>query len=221
MKFKALFCIVSQVSVLLPIIAGWVYYKNLTYPFRILFYFFLLCIGFEIQATVAKNIYNNNMPGLHLFSIVQFLFFSTIYYYGFERSNIVRRVIFFNGIVAFIIAVIDAIFIDGITHTNTISRSYTGICMVIYTLIYLYQLFDTHHDNRYAPMFWLTIAALVYFANNFLYFTIRRYLLINARTLETIPYYLYLSFNIIAHFLYAQSFRCFRKWKMESSSTTL
>jgi hypothetical protein len=213
-----MFAIVSQVSLLLPIIAGWVYYRKLTSPFRVLFYFFLLCIGFEIQAAATRIIYNNNMPGLHLFSVVQFLVFSTVYYQHFSAQIVLRRLIFINAVIAFIIALADALFIDGIMNSNTLSRSYAAVSMVVYTLIYLYQLFQQEpiHNNRYDSMFWFTIAVLIYFGNNWLYFMLRRYLLANAREIETLSYYLYLSLNIIAHFLYAQSFRCFREWKTES-----
>lgn len=218
MSFIDLFVLVSQASVLLPIIVGWVYYKKLTLPFRLLFFYFLLCIGFEILAAATRIIYNNNMPGLHLYSIVQFLAFSTVYYYHFSERGVMRRVLLVNAVFAFIIALADALFIDGIMNSNTISRSYTAASMVVYTLIYFYQLFqqDTKHINRYDPIFWFTTAAIIYFGNNLLYFMLRRYLLANAREIETLSYYMYLSLNIIAHFLYAQSFRSLSKWKTES-----
>ncbi len=218
MSFIDLFVLVSQASVLLPIIVGWVYYKKLTLPFRLLLFYFLICIGFEILAAATRIIYNNNMPGLHLYSIVQFLAFSTVYYYHFSERSVLRQVILFNGIAAFIIALADALFIDGIMQSNTLSRSYGAVSMIVYTLIYFYQLFhqDTMHNNRYDPVFWFTIAVLVYFGNNLFYFMLKRYLLVNAKDVETFSYYMYLSLNIVAHFLYAQTFRCFSKWKTES-----
>lgn len=219
MKFKALFAIVSQVSLLLPIVAGWMHYKKLNRPFRLLYYFFLSCIGFELLAAGTRIIYNNNMPGLHLYAIVQFLIFSAVFFHHFKENSTVGRLILFNAIAAFMIAVADVFFIDGIMHNNTVARSYDATSMVIYALVYFYMLFrqDTRLSyNSSDPMFVFTIAVLLYFGNNMFYFMLRRYLLANARHIETFSYYMYLTLNIIAHFLYAQSFRCFNKWKKES-----
>lgn len=218
MNAKAIFAVISQVSILLPVVAGWVYYKKLTRSFRLLFYFFLSCIGFEILAAGMRIYWNNNMPGLHLFSITQFWAFSAVYYAYFKTNEVVRRLILANAIAATILAVLDALFIDGITHSNTASRSYDAASIVLYTLIYFYQLFGHQvlQSRRYQPVFWVSIAALLYFGNNLLYFMIRRYLLSSAREIETISYYYYMSLNIIAHALYAYSFRCFGTWKRES-----
>jgi hypothetical protein len=218
LTFIDLFVYVSQASVLLPVTAGLIYYQKLTAVFRLLFYFFLLCIGFEILAKATNMIYNNNMPGLHLFSITQFLAFSTVYYRYFRDKSVLRRLISVNAVVAFIIAMADALWINGILNSNTVSRSYTALSIMMYTLVYFYRLFQTDalQYDRYDPMLWFSIAVLVYFANNILYFMLRPKLLAYATDIEAISYYIYLSLNIIAHCLYAQSFRSFGKWKAES-----
>lgn len=155
------------------------------------------------------------MPGLHLYTIVQFLALSVVFYYYYEHKSLWRRLVLINGIVAFMVALADACWVDGILHTNTLSRSYAAVSMFVYALIYFYHLFqqDGRQYDFYDPMFWFAVAVLIYFANNILYFMIRRYLLIYYRDMETAPFVFYLSLNIIAHILYAQSFRRFGKWK--------
>lgn len=212
------FVTVSQASVLVPIITGALVYKRLTPGLRWFYHFLVLCIFFEIQAVLLRVFYQNNMPGLHLFSIAQFIALSVVYYYHFKMHPIMRSLIVVNIIVAFLIAIADACLINGVLQSNTVSRSYDSGWVMIYTLIYFYQLFqrDTSNSSVEEPMFWFSIGVLVYFANNIVYFMIRDYLLNHAKTIESFGYSIYLSLNIIVHLLYAQSFRCFRRWKTES-----
>jgi hypothetical protein len=216
--FLDVYIYISQASVLLPIIVAWVYYPKLNYPFRVLFYFFLLCLGFEILARELRVIYGNNMPGLHLYTIVQFLMFSVVFYHQFINNKNLQRLILVNCVIAFVIALSDALFTSDIFHSNLISRGYCSTFIILYTLICFFQVFseDRPFFNRDNPVFWFNIAVLVYFANNLLYFMFRDYLLIHASKVETFSYCIYINLNIIAHLLYALSFRCFRKWKTGS-----
>lgn len=217
MSLLDVYVIVSQASLLLPVVSGGLYYRKMTPAFRWLFYFFVLCIGFELQATVSKKLLGNNMPGLHLFSITQFLALSVVYYQYLKDNRLWGRLIRANALIAFMIAVADAVWIDGIMRSNTVSRSYGAVSVVVYSLIYLYRVFqDDTLQHRHNPMFWFTIAGLLYFANNLLYFMLREHLLAYERSVETISFCVYLAFNIAAHCLYAHSFSCFGKWKTES-----
>ena len=208
----------SQASVLLPIIVAWIYFSKLNHPFRVLFYFFLLGIGFEVLARQLRIIYQNNMPGLHLFTIVQFLMFSVLFHAQFSGSKNLQRLIYCNAGVALAIAVAEAFFLNGIWQSNLISRSYCSAFIIAYTLIYFYRVFSGNRTSfsRYNPESWFNIAVLIYFGNNVLYFMFRDYLLLHEPAVENLSYGLYVTLNIIAHLLYAQSFRCFKTWKTES-----
>ncbi len=207
---------VSQVSALLPVIAGLINYKKLDKAFRILLFFFVLCIGFEIMSTTTNKFFNSSMPGLHLYTIVRFLFFSVVFYHHF-RSVSMRRVVVLNAIVAFLVAVADASLVSGILHTNTLSLSYIFSSLVVYTLIYVYQVFryDTSPKEQYDPMFWFAITVLIFFADNLLYFGFREYLLKHAPETEVICFRIFLAFNTAANFLFAHMYRSFSKWKTE------
>ncbi len=157
------------------------------------------------------------MPGLHLFSITQFLVLSVVYYRYLGDNRIWARLIGANAVIALVIAVADACWIDGIMRSNTVSRSYDAVSMVVYSLIYLYRVFqDDTRQHRHHPVFWFAIAGLLYFANNLLYFMLREHLLAYERSVETISFCVYLALNIVAHCLYAHSFSCFGRWKTES-----
>ena len=215
MTIFTVFNYISQASVLLPVIAGALVYKKLTQPFRIFFWFFVLSTGFEIQARLANNILHNNMPGYHLFTLVEFLAFSVIYYLHFQKKSKMRLLIAASAIVFVSIAIADVFYFNNIMKQPVISRSYSHIFLVLYSLVFLYTLFkkDEMEYSWVNPMFWVCIGALVYFASSMLYFMLKKFMMDNVPELERFTYHLHELFNIIGNFLFAQSFRCFKKTK--------
>jgi hypothetical protein len=209
----AIYIKISQGSVLIPIIVGLIYYKALTRPFKVLFYFFIVSFLFEIQASLAAEIFHNNMPGQHLFTIVEFMAFSAVYYLH-SRRSIARYLIIINAIVFMGIAIAGVVS-KGINMPNDLARGYSTVSLIIFTLIYFYHLF-TIDDTRYMweyPMFWVCVGMLIYFAGSVLYIMIRSELIHNV-PLERNYADLHRALNIIAYCLYAQSFRCLGKQKI-------
>lgn len=206
---------ISQASILLPVIVGLQNYKKLNIQFKILFFFFASTIGFEIQASILKMVYHNNMPGLHLFTLLEFLVFSSVYYLNFPKNTLLKLLIVINGIVFIVIAFTDALLINTIWNPNTLSRSYSSISIITYTLIYFYYLFsnDLEYYSWQYPMFWISISALIYFGINMFYFMLNRYLISKAANTAILSLYTHAVINCISNLLYAQSFRCFRKQK--------
>jgi hypothetical protein len=213
---KAIFIKFSQASILFPIIVGLIYYKRLTSPFRLLFYFFLSGIVFEVQASVLKVIYLNNMPGLHLYTLVEGLVFSRIYYMHFQKNSVLRLFIGINTIVFIGACLADVFFTSTIWGWNAFSRSYSAVSIVCYALIYFYFLFRNGSEQYRTdqPMFWVATGTLFYFSCNMLYFMLHSSLVSNAYIAAFSGAIIHAAINIIAHLLYAQSFRCFKTQKI-------
>lgn len=213
MTLKVFYINLSQASVLLPIIAGLLNYKRLTWPYKVFFYFFVFCAAIEASSDVMKSVLTNNMPILHLYTLVEFLVFSTVYYSHFQEDRKLRLFIKINAIFFVALCLADALFINGIWAWNTLSRGYSFISMFCYTLIYFYFMFqkDGEQYNARHPMFWISCSALIYFGTNLLYvLSFKKLMLADAGTAIKITF-VHAGLNIIAHILYAQSFRCFRK----------
>ena len=214
MSPKFFYITLSQASILLPVIAGATYYKKLSQPFRVFFYFFITTIGFEIQASVLKQIYHNNMPGLHLFTLVECLAFSVVYYQHLQKNSIFRLFIGINSIVFIALCFVDAFLINSIWTLNPISRSYSSVSMICYTLGYFYSMFrkDTLQYSSEHPLFWVNVGALIYFGSNTLYFMLG-YWFLRKVDMALFGLFFHAMINIIANCLYAQSFRCFKNQK--------
>ncbi len=210
---KAIYVKFSQLSVILPIIAGYRNREALTKPFKVLLYFFVFTLLIEIQGSIAIEIWHNNMPGQHLLTLVQFLVFSTVFYLEAQKNSIARIFICIIAIGSIVVAMADIFYFEGIKEPNTYSRGYSSALMTLYALVYFYYLFQKD-DTRYAwqyPMFWVCTGMLVYFGGNALYATLKSYLLERAESLEKIFNLGHVTLNLISSFLYAQSFRCLKK----------
>ncbi len=204
---------ISQASILLPILGGLIFYNKLGRRFKLLFWFFVLSVFFELQATVAKKMFGNNMPGLHLYTVVEFIVFSTAFYWSFQKSKILSKMFYVNTFLFLTLAIIDATIINGIWAPNTVSRTYSSISLVSYSLVFFYQFFKNNmkHYSWEIPMFWIGVGVLVYFSLNIFYFMLNRYLIENTIYTAKLSLLSHAGINIISNILYAKSFLCFKK----------
>lgn len=210
---KTLYTRVAQLSVIIPITIGFIHYKKLSQPFRILLYLLVFMAICDVTSTVAGRIFSNNRPIQHIGTYLQFLAFSVIYGQFFWKNRAMRLFIGFSVAAGTLVAIAD-IYIHGILEVNTLARPYFSISIVCYTLAFFYHLFkDTSSHTWEQPMFWVSIGAMFYFGCNTLYFILTDYLMSKTIFTSVVGLIAHNVFNIVANLLYAQSFRCFRKQK--------
>ncbi len=209
---REIYLYTSSASILIPLITGIRNYKVLTKPFKLLLYFFLLTLFVEIQAEIFRQVGSgNNMPGLHVYTAIEFMAFSLLFYLQTSKRSL-RTLIMINALIFLIIAITDALWINGLRAHNDLSRSYSAISMTVYALSYLYYLFtvdDTRYMQEY-PMFWICIGMLFYFASDAIFFSIRTLLIKDYKQISQNYNLAHAALNIITYCLYAQSFKCFR-----------
>ncbi len=214
MSGRFIYITLSQASVLIPIVIGALYLKKLNTQFKVLFYFFVISALFEVQTNVCRDIYHNNMPGLHLFTFVEMLAFSFVYYLHFKQSRFISILIGINALIFIIAAILDAFVVNGIWAPNSISRTYSSVSLTCYSLIFFYYLFirDFEHYSWEYPMFWISIGVLTYFGLNLFYFMLINYLTNNAAYTGQISLFTHAAINIVANCLFAQSFKCHKNF---------
>ena len=210
MDIGVIFIKISQGSILLPLIAALFNYKKIDKTFKYFMYFFIFSLFSEIQASLFKYYFHNNMPGLHFFICVEFSFFTYMYASYFIKRKLIRIVILINLFIFLLLAITDAFLINDIWHPNTLSRTYASISLVAYSLIFFYFLLkdDISYYSWEYPMFWINIGVLLYFSVNLFYFMMIKYLIENAEYTGKIGLYMHGFVNLLANILYAQSFRC-------------
>jgi len=213
MTLHTVFIKASQTSILIPVILGVQSFKKLTNPFKYLLYFLIASVFFEIQASVLKMIYHNNMPGLHLFTFVEFMTMIYVYFKHFEKSKTLKNLILLNTLLFVLIAFTDAFIINDIWKPNNISRTFSALSLVCWSLVFF---FDSIKNDYYFftwedSMFWFNTSIFIYFSLNLFYFMLNNYLVEHAFSIAYNSMRVHALINMASNLLLGKSFACFNR----------
>jgi hypothetical protein len=123
-------------STLLPLVTGLVYYRQLNKPLRALMLYLWLSIVTNIAASVLAARHTNNMPLLHVYTMLELL--AITYYYRMAFSN--RKANRWLGAIMVlypILCILNFSFIQSLYKFNTYTRPLEAIIIIIITVIYL------------------------------------------------------------------------------------
>jgi hypothetical protein len=212
-KSKSFFVIASQYSSFIPVIAGVGNYKRLTHPFKILVLFTCIACFTEFFASwYAANINRNNLPPLHVYTLVEFGFL----FYVFCQYLLPKRawILWIVGIFPAILVGIGNAFVFGsLYQMNDISRAFTSIILVLCSFVFFVKSLrvDVYLPLLHNPMFWFCCAVFIYFSINLFYFLFFNQVLMQDKSLISFGIQLHAVVNILCNLLYAKSFQCFNK----------
>jgi len=157
--------IIVPASILIPIGIGFYRRKNIGEAMRtIFFYLFLdgLVNVFVIYLTLLKT---NNLPVLHIFTIIEFLFIS-VFYAQVLKEKIFQKFIYGMMIIFPVLCIVNFMYFQDITKFNTNTRPIEALLVIIYSLIYFAQ---NNEDNIIVkwesnPINWISTGLLLYFS---------------------------------------------------------
>ncbi|HWZ04202.1 MAG TPA: hypothetical protein VNX40_11375 [Mucilaginibacter sp.] len=197
----------STISGILPVLA-WLYnYKNLDKVLKIAGIFFLVAflidIILELMTTMGVV---NNMPMIHLFIVINILFFTAIYYYAFFKPSVKKAVIVLAAL-ALLIVVFNIIFVEGIWEYPSLSITVLSVLLICFSLAYFYQLLNRQefiHIEKQG-LFWINSGVLFYFAINiFLFMLFKQF----SQDEKQEYYMIHSTSNVIANILYTVGLLC-------------
>jgi hypothetical protein len=215
LTFLEFYIHLAQASSFLLTIIGLCFLRKTNLSFLILLSFFLVSFLFEFVAFFLAKKYHNNLPGLHIYTVIELLAFSYFFFYNSKRK-FYFKIILLNTILYLAVALADATFINTIWKFNTYSRTYASASLVIYSLIYFYTLMESDEiiNLWQSPIFWINIGVLFYFATNLFFFMLSNYISSTDVKLIPIGLYFHSTINIIANCIFAYSYFCIRKNKI-------
>jgi len=201
MTKELLFDYFSSASGLFPVIAFLYNYRHLDKTFKIIAAFFIVAVLFDgILRLWGKG---NNYPVIHVFVIINIIFFGVIYYKAFFIKE-VKRLTIILSVIAFLIAVY---FTRDLYDYPSEGNTASSIVFIILSLIYFYQLLNRQEFVLIEKqgLFWFNAGVLFYFSINIFLFMLfpkipkdqqASYYIINNIT------------NIIANLLYTTGLLC-------------
>lgn len=127
--------IIAPLSILIPIFVGAKWRMHQQTTLRYLMYYLLLSGAINFLAILLSYNGRNNLPLLHLLTLVELLFLSLFYsgLLGHKFGRIIRYV----GFGAASISVLNSLFIQNVFAFNSYARGMLAILVICYSLLFL------------------------------------------------------------------------------------
>ncbi len=158
--------IIVPSSIIIPLCIALARYQYLAKAMRVIFYYLLVsgCVN-AIAVYMAKH-RMNNLPLLHLYTIIEFAFISLFYFTVFEKTaiknTILRLIPVFTGL-----CVLNAVFLQSIYVYNSYPHSVEALLIMGYSILYLFQSSKTNTNATSwvnNPVSWVNTGILQYFS---------------------------------------------------------
>ena len=164
--------------IILPVVIGTVRYRHLSKPCRIIYFFTIIACLTEISSYITRLLGINNMPLLHIYTVVEFAMISWFYHTLFKKIFSASPV----AIIALLFAcgsVINSLFIQRILSFNSYTRGIEAILIILYALIFLYVFFFQPDARNLMndPVLWINAGILIYFSGAATLFILSNYIL--------------------------------------------
>ena len=181
MDSKFFMQVIVPFSILIPIFLGIINYNKLSGAAKIvLFYLFIAALCSGISIYIAKYLHKNNMPVIHVFTVVELVMVVLFYKKSFAlpaKNN------FYNWVIIFftILGIVNAIFFQSIYTFNSYTRSLEAIICILFSMNYFAILsadFSSKKSLR-QPDFYFNAGFFLYFSGAFMLFVFSNFIISN------------------------------------------
>lgn len=201
---------ISSLSILVPLLLGLIRWKRLNRLQRRIGILVIVTAVFEVIANpVSLPLWEwltgepRNLPGAHLYTLVQFSLVLWIYRELLERQT--QTWVFPALLVMFLLFVLwNGLYLDRFRNFNPHARGIQAIILLPLILSYFYQLLRSMQIPRLEkePLFWASSGFTIYFSGSLLIFLLSNYLLEAPETLRAL-YAVHSLLNILLNLLLA------------------
>lgn len=163
-------------------------------PFRWFTYFLIAGLAVQLLAKLLWLREVNNLPLLHFYTLVEFVFIS-LFYRGVFQANGLRWAYFghFIGLVALLI-LLNSIFIQPVLTFNSISKTVTQLIYISFAVTYFFVVPNRTENNFFTL---ISSAILVYYSGSLFIFMFTNVV----STLQDLYRYFWLA-NTLLYFLF-------------------
>jgi len=164
---------IVPLSILLPIIIFLFKYKYAPKAFKFLFYFLISAAIINSAALIVVNRGMRNLPLLHLYTVVETVFF-LFYFKTIFKEQIIKKVITIVMIAFVVISIINSLFIQSLFTFNTHTRPLEAIIITVLCLMRFFKS-DFTEDWLKQPVNWINMGILIYFPAATVIFSLSNY----------------------------------------------
>lgn len=206
MDLAALSNILKHVSTwiaILPLTIGLFFFKKAAKPIQWLIYYLICVVLTEVASKMFEIWYSNDSPVYHVFTVIQLAAFFIIYQIAL-KGKMSKKVTWISIGTFTLLAILSELFLQDLWKFNSYISALECLLVILLPLYYFYSIIQElkiKHLEK-TPMFWISVATLVYFSTGFFIFLTHNYFVaIGANT--TNIWTLHSIFNIITNILLA------------------
>ena len=192
----------SFLSILLPLLAGWIRYRYLSPGLQNIFWF---CVFAFLLDACARILWLLSIPNLffgHISTLVEFLFLANAFRLTF--GNFISSKLMYGVMVAFsILAIANSLFIQDFEHNNSYIKILEAAILILLSMAYYYKLvreMKVFHLERH-PFFWINTAILIYFSSSLFVFIYSNYLLFYSHQTGIRIWFIHALFFILFNYI--------------------
>ena len=160
---------IAWFSVLLPPVALVFNWRSSSGRQRLLAGFCILAMGLQLIARALLEQTSNTMPAFHAYLWVEFLAFSAVYYFEWQKEILGKVILVGMGLFS-VLAFISGMWFPGWTNTPALTQTVSHVVLLVYACIFMVR---TLKEMRYERLetiflFWFSTGILIYFAGTLL-----------------------------------------------------
>lgn len=170
--------VVVPATIFLPIIAALInkaYWKSTE---RWVFVYLIFSLFFNTLSKVLSDERINNLPFLHLYTVLEFLLLS-VCFLSIIPHRLFRKVIIGGMILFPLFAVFNIWNSDSLYSYNMMPRSVESILIIIYGIFFLLRKFSTESKTEYDFNYFFVFGMLLYFCSSITLFSLSGFILQN------------------------------------------
>lgn len=198
-------------AVLIPLLAGGIRYKLLPAPAKCIVFYLLLGSIINLVAVKLAASHRNNLPLLHVYTVVEFVTLS-LFYWNVLPGRRIHRLLLLCCILFVIACIVNACIPQHILSFNSYTRSAGALIIIGYALYFFNVLVDRDYDHFFdrLPLFWMNAGILLYFSGSLLLFLFHVFLM-GHELLDIWAWRLHGLLVLIMYFLFTKGFLLCRK----------
>ncbi|RZK21115.1 MAG: hypothetical protein EOO43_10770 [Flavobacterium sp.] len=164
---------IVPISILFPIFVFLLRYRTADKANSTIFYYLIFAGLVNAIAIFMSNYGIRNLPLLHIYTIVETVFF-LVYFRSIFRKTLIKKVLNIAIVILPILFVLNFIFFQSIHEFNTYTRPLEAI---IITLVCLYFMYSSEFVEYWLHLStsWINIGILIYFPTSTIIFILSNY----------------------------------------------
>lgn len=155
-------------STLVPILAGFIYYKKINKALRVLLIYLCISLVVNFAGNILAAQGKNNLPLLHIYTILELV--SVLFYYKYAFSD--KKVNFWTRIIVVlfpIVCILNFTFVQSLFEFNTYTRPLEAVIIIFFSGLYLASQ-NSDQEELSVSGRWVASGFLIYFCSSLFQF---------------------------------------------------